>query len=259
VTTLTAAVVLATAAAVVLAIAWDRSASEPHCHVTANRTTFDLEVDQTRHATTIAAVGKRMGMPDHAVTIALAAALQESNLHNLDHGDRDSLGLFQQRPSQGWGDPSQLLTPSYAAEQFYRHLAKVDGWADMSVTAAAQHVQRSAAPDAYGKWEPRARALAVATTGEEAAGIACRFDAGDANATPAPLAQELRTELGSPNVDTQVDAARGWTVAVWLVGHATTQHVDEVTFAGRRWTPASGRWERTTGAENVVRVRTARG
>jgi hypothetical protein len=151
------------------------------------------------------------------------------------------------------------VTPSYAAEQFYRHLAKVDGWADMSVTAAAQHVQRSAAPDAYAKWESRARALAVATTGEEAAGIACRFDAGDVNATSTPLPEELRTEVGSPNVDTQVDAARGWTVAVWLVGHATTQRVDEVTFAGRRWTPAAGRWDRAATDENVVRVRTGPG
>ena len=80
---------------------------------------------------------------------ALAAAFQESGLHNLSHGDRDSLGLFQQRPSQGWGTPSQIMDPGYAAGAFYHRLAQVTGWQTTSVTDAAQQVQRSAAPDAY--------------------------------------------------------------------------------------------------------------
>src|SRR4051812_31294174 len=82
-------------------------------------TTYTLDVEQAANSTTIAAVGKRLGLPDHAVTVALAAALQESRLQNLAYGDRDSLGLFQQRPSQGWGTSTELVRPSYAAAAFF--------------------------------------------------------------------------------------------------------------------------------------------
>ena len=87
------------------------------CRVDLDQSSYKLDLEQAQHATTIAAVGKRLGLPDHAVTVALAAAFQESNLHNLAHGDRDSLGLFQQRPSQGWGTPSQVMDPNYAAKR----------------------------------------------------------------------------------------------------------------------------------------------
>ena len=146
----------------------------PGCRVSLNNQTYTLSPDQAAHATTITAVGKRMGLPDHAVSVALAAALQESKLQNLPHGDRDSVGLFQQRPSQGWGSASQLLTPTYAAGAFYRHLARVPGWETLPVTTAAQRVQRSAAPSAYAGWEAEARAIAQATTGEIPAGMSCR-------------------------------------------------------------------------------------
>jgi hypothetical protein len=139
-------------------------AAPPGCRVSLDSTTYTFGVEQTAHATTIAAVGKRMGMPDHAVTVAIATALQESRLHNLDHGDRDSLGLFQQRPSQGWGSPGEVMTPYYAAGVFFERLAGVDGWQSLPVMTAAQHVQRSAVPHAYGKWEHQARALAQVWT-----------------------------------------------------------------------------------------------
>src|SRR5262249_34885017 len=112
----------------------------PSCAVTSpsGSTTYMLDVDQAANAATIAALGKKLGLPDHAVTVALAAALQESRLHNLDYGDRDSLGLFQQRPSQGWGTSSEILTPSYAAAAFFRELVKVENWPTLPVTQAAQ-------------------------------------------------------------------------------------------------------------------------
>src|SRR5437868_9736422 len=135
---------------------------------------YGLDIAQARNATTIAAVGKRLSMPDHAVSIALATAYLESGLHNLAHGDRDSLGLFQQRPSQGWGTPAQIMTPHYAAAAFYQHLTKVPGWQALAVTDAAQRVQRSALPHGYAQFEPEGRALAIATTGEVAAGLSCR-------------------------------------------------------------------------------------
>ena len=152
-----------------------RSGSSQPCLVRISSTTYRLASDQAANATTVAAVGKRLGLADHAVTIALAAALQESGLHNVGHGDRDSLGLFQQRPSQGWGTPAAILTPRLAAARFYERLAMVAGWRTLSVSAAAQRVQRSAAPNAYADWELEARDLAQAMTGESAAGLACQY------------------------------------------------------------------------------------
>ena len=85
-------------------------------------------------------------MPARAASIALATAYQESKLYNIDYGDRDSVGLFQQRPSQGWGTVAQLTDPEFATNAFYDALAKVDGYREMEITVAAQEVQRSGLP-----------------------------------------------------------------------------------------------------------------
>lgn len=122
---------------------------------------------QIDNARTIIAVGRGGGMTDDAITIALMTAMQESSLRNLDHGDRDSLGLFQQRPSQGWGTPDQVRDPVWAAKSFYGindrgtnpGLVHIRGWESMTPTAAAQAVQRSAYPDAYAQWEGLAAEL----------------------------------------------------------------------------------------------------
>ena len=98
-------------------------ASGPPCHVVAGARTYSLDREQAANAVTITAAASAVGLPHHAVTIAVAAALQESRLHNLAHGDRDSLGLFQQRPSQGWGSPDQIRNPRFAAESFFHALA----------------------------------------------------------------------------------------------------------------------------------------
>ena len=231
----------------------------PGCHVSLNNQTYTLSPDQAAHATTITAVGKRMGLPDHAVSVALAAALQESKLQNLPHGDRDSVGLFQQRPSQGWGSASQLMTPTYAAGAFYRHLARVQGWESLSVTTAAQRVQHSAAPSAYAAWEHEARAIAQAATGEIPAGLSCRVDVRPTQASGTPMRDALTQELGPQTLDVPVPEARGWTVAAWLVGHAPQFGVSEVSFAGRIWTASSGRWlASAVPADMTVRVTEAR-
>jgi hypothetical protein len=145
----------------------------PSCTATIGSETYRFDREQAANARTIAAVATEVGMPHHAVTVALAAALQESKLHNISHGDRDSVGLFQQRPSQGWGSPAQLTAPRYAAAAFYRALARVESWDAMSVTESAQHVQHSAEPDAYAKWEPEARVLARILTGEVPNQLVC--------------------------------------------------------------------------------------
>jgi hypothetical protein len=202
---------------------------------------YGLDTEQARNATTIAAVGKRLGLPDHAVSIALATAYLESGLHNIDYGDRDSLGLFQQRPSQGWGTPAQIMTPHYAAAAFYRRLARVPGWDVIPVTQAAQKVQRSALPEGYAQFEPAARAIAEALTGEVPAGFTCRvsFPAG----SPAVGLQEaMTTEVGLSSLSVPLAPARGWTVSSWLVGHAAAFRLSAVSFGGQRWTASTGAW-----------------
>jgi len=118
-----------------------------------------LSEEQRRNAATIISVARDMGAPPRAWLIALATAMQESTLRNINYGDRDSLGLFQQRPSQGWGSPAEVTDPVYATRIFIERLLEVPRWQDMPVTVAAQTVQRSAFPDAYAKWEGLAAQL----------------------------------------------------------------------------------------------------
>jgi cell wall-associated NlpC family hydrolase len=127
---------------------------------------LDLPSEQIPNAQTIVATGISLDVPTKGQIIALATAMQESRLRNLDRGDRDSLGLFQQRPSQGWGTAQDIHDPVYASERFYKALLKVDGWQQMKVTQAAQAVQNSGYPDAYAQWEGLATALqkAIAAT-----------------------------------------------------------------------------------------------
>ncbi|MFD7134943.1 C40 family peptidase [Streptomyces sp. NPDC059894] len=120
---------------------------------------LDDPAEQIPNAKTIQATGVAMNIPARGQIVALATALQESGLRNLTYGDRDSLGLFQQRPSQGWGTANEILDPVHASTKFYEALEKVSGWQSLSVTQAAQAVQRSGFPEAYAKWEPLATAL----------------------------------------------------------------------------------------------------
>jgi hypothetical protein len=112
--------------------------------------------EQLGNAAAIVATGREMGVPERGLWVALATALQESTLRNLDYGDRDSLGLFQQRPSQGWGTPAQVRDPRYASRKFYEGLLQVPGWEEMPLWQAAQTVQRSAFPLAYQRWDQEA-------------------------------------------------------------------------------------------------------
>nr|WP_203606153.1 C40 family peptidase [Streptomyces sp. SID11385] len=120
---------------------------------------LDDPAGQVPYARTIQATGVAMNIPARGQVVALATALQESGLRNLPYGDRDSLGLFQQRPSQGWGATSEILDPVHASTKFYEALERVAGWQSLSVTQAAQAVQKSGFPEAYAKWEPLASAL----------------------------------------------------------------------------------------------------
>ncbi|KUL31426.1 peptidoglycan DD-metalloendopeptidase family protein [Actinoplanes awajinensis] len=129
--------------------------------------------EQVGNADIIVAVGVGLKIPVRGQVIAVATAMQESSLINLTGGDRDSIGLFQQRPSQRWGTPAQLHDPQYAATKFYTKLLSITGWQTMPLTRAAQAVQVSAYPDAYAKWEPDAAHLVAALTGGDPAGLGC--------------------------------------------------------------------------------------
>src|SRR3954454_4550345 len=139
-----------------------------------------LDPSQARYAGLIAAIAVQRGMPARAASIALAAAYQESDLRNLRGGDRDSAGLFQQRPSQGWGTLAEIRDPVHAANAFYDALAKVPGYEQLEITVAAQAVQRSGFPEAYADHEADARALASALSGNSPGAFSCRLGEPDA-------------------------------------------------------------------------------
>jgi len=236
----------------------------------------DLSTEQAQNASVIAAIGVRRGLPARAVSIALATAYQESKLVNLDHGDRDSLGLFQQRPSQGWGTARQIENPYYAANRFYDELVKVHGYQSMRITEAAQLVQRSGYPDAYSAHAEDARALASALTGYSPAEFSCV--ARNATSAPAPgsgsRAREVRRDLVHAFGRIPVRAhdrrvvvrvgghhVRGWSIAHYLVAQADRLGVTEVAYDGRVWSAgnASERgWRRDSNAgSGRVRVQLA--
>ncbi len=174
-----------------------------------------LTSSQIANAHTIYTVGTLLHVPPPGETIAIATAMQESGLQNLAHGDRDSVGLFQQRPSQGWGTPAQLLDPAYAATAFYTRLLHVPGWQTMPLAVAAQAVQHSAAPAAYARWQALATRLVAGFGGIPGASL-CPTDHSDGGplvppgagahyqippGTPAPIAAVIHfalAQLGKP-------------------------------------------------------------
>ena len=200
----------AVATAVVLV---DRGAVPPlldtsGCTAEVDGHTVEVDLEQAENAALITAVAVERGMPARAASIALATAYQESKLYNIDYGDRDSVGLFQQRPSQGWGSVAQLTDPVYATNAFYDALQKVDGYDSMEITVAAQEVQRSGYPDAYADHEKDGRALASALTGNSRAALWCDVpgDADEADDTidetglvsrAAVVRRDLETRFGA--------------------------------------------------------------
>ncbi|MFG2535568.1 hypothetical protein ACGFU4_09980 [Streptomyces sp. NPDC048511] len=242
--------------------------------------TYELSPDQAANAATISAVGTTRGLPERAVTIALATALQESALRNLDHGDRDSLGLFQQRPSQGWGTPAQIMDPVYASGKFYEHLAEVPGYSRLPLTVAAQRVQKSGFPQAYAKHEPDATLLAAALTGRAPASLTCSVQApsaegpGDAAEVRSDLVRAFGKDVlpsagsagssaaGTVSVPVRAGdgstSQHGWELAHWAVARAGTLRITEVSYAGRVWTSDTGwRTERKESGATTVRMRLA--
>ncbi|MCU1607047.1 MAG: uncharacterized protein JWP46_3512 [Modestobacter sp.] len=243
------------------ALAWDTEKAAPtpiagRCTVAGSDLT--LTTAQAANAATIAAVARARGLPPRATVIALATAQQESRLRNLDHGDRDSLGLFQQRPSQGWGSGVQVQDPVYAAGKFFDGLVRIPGWESGRLTEVAQSVQRSGFPEAYQQWEPMATQLAATLLSDSPAQLSCTYSpahaSGPVDDRAAAVADVVRREAGPPTVlpDGVLSvASAGWPEASWAVAHAERLQLVEVALAGWRWTPEAG-WAADTGVEGAA-------
>lgn len=271
----TAALVLvgATGVGAVVGARWVADqVAPPRCVVVAADREETFTPEQTANAATIAAVAVQRGLPPRAVTIALATAVQESKLRNLRYGDADSQGLFQQRPSQGWGTVEQVTDPVYASNAFYDALVQVPGWQEGVVTEVAQEVQRSAFPDAYADHEPEGRVLASVLTGQEGAGtiMGCRLDDPAGPGSASELAEKVSAQLGLTGaVDEDAGTltlevateALAWTAGTWAVSHAEAEDVVAVTVGGSTWERDARdplRWSRTDSPPDpttvVVRV-----
>ena len=243
----------------------------PGCQAGTGEAAVTLDTEQAAIAATIAGVAARHRLPKQAVTIALAAGLQESKLHNLDYGDRDSVGIFQQRPSEGWGPASDLMDPVYATTKFFAALTHVRGYATMPVSEAAQDVQHSADGSAYTQWEMLAGQLAGYFTGQSPHGVYCWFtpsgQARQANLTgavqriaqtfgpaghKAVVARVSLTRSGKKGAKRSavlhVRQASAWTVALWLVANAQDYGLSEVRYAGYVWKATKGSmgWQRAS-------------
>jgi hypothetical protein len=225
------------------------------CTALAGKQELPLSVGQAGIAATIAGVATERDLPARAVTIAYAAALQESKLTNLNYGDRDSLGVFQQRPSEGWGTPTEIENPVYATTRFFAALTAVPGYLHMPVYQAAQAVQRSADGYAYDQYAVVGAQLASAFYGTLPHAMWCYYASptGKPRLTAAATALTgtfgaLRSgSVGDPAVAVQVPRVRvGWAVAAWLISHASSYGITNVRYQGYEWLArhGSGTWTR---------------
>lgn len=248
------------------------------CVAVADHQTYNYDLEQMQNASTIAAVGIKLGVSPYGIKIAEATALQESKLYDLNSGDRDSLGLFQQRPSEGWGTASQILDTTYSSTAFYDALLKVPHWESLDLTVAAQDVQHSAFPGAYAAHETEAGVLTDVFTGAAGSALTCTLDgptfspqhtdsAGLTTQGEAVIA-DAQKQWGTASVaDTSAAARsfalalpsglstsaareRGWAYANWAVSKAEALGITKVGYAGMTWSASDspGSWQATKDA-----------
>jgi hypothetical protein len=248
-------VIVLAAIAVYLTIGHGTTSLKPAgCQAGSGRSAVALDPEQAAIAATIAGVAHHQAMPRRAVVVAYAAAIQESKLQNLGYGDRDSVGVFQQRPSEGWGPARKLLDPVFASTKFFQALATVPGYQRQPVYRAAQAVQHSADGSAYIQYQQEATLLAADFTGHSAHAVWCWPDGADPPRANLAGARRALTAAFGPVGSRQVTAPRdaryllvpaarpglGWAVAAWLVTHAAHFGIHQVSYAGLRWRAAAG-------------------
>jgi hypothetical protein len=231
----------------------------PGCQAGTGGNAIPLDFGQAADAATIAGVAVRERLPSRALTIAYATAFQESKLENLTYGDLDSVGVFQQRPSEGWGSTAQLEDPAYAARAFFGALVQVPNYVKIPVYEAAQAVQKSADGYAYQQYAQTGALLAADYTTAPHA-VTCWYNPAQQASSQGVstklnlhgAAEELDHVFGTPGqggVLTEVTRIRsgsadlittargaGWPVANWLVTNATSYGITQVSYAGYTWT-----------------------
>jgi hypothetical protein len=263
-------------------------AHEGTCIASGLGTSHRYTTERVANAALISATAVDRGLPPRAASIALATAYQESQLRNIDYGDRDSLGLFQQRPSQGWGTEEQIMDPLYSTNAFYDVLETVDGYESADINDIAQTVQRSGHPEAYRDHETEGRLYASALTGQSGANLLCTLGPVGATSSPEQLRAELERQFpravesgrvtaalaaassAAPQrpedagatalvLDPGEDETLGWAVANWAVARAADDGVVQVSYRGRVWDRTAhgedaGAWGSAEGgdAEHVV-------
>jgi hypothetical protein len=220
------------------------------CVADGGRVNWPLDTGQAGIAATIAGVATYRAMPVRAITIAYAAALQESDLQDLRYGDLDSVGVFQQRPSQGWGARRQLLDPVYASTRFFIALAAVPHYERLPIYKAAQAVQHSADGLAYSQYASQGAEMAVGFSGRRPHAVWCWYGAGITGRGQLTAASTQLKETfgglkishaGDPTASVRVRGPEvGWAVATWLVSHAGRFKIRHVSYAGYAWTAAHG-------------------
>jgi hypothetical protein len=231
----------------------------PGCQAGTGTNAIPLDFGQASDAAIIAGVAVREHLPRQALTIAYATALQEAKLENPNYGDLDSVGIFQQRPSQGWGTTAELEDPAYAAAAFFGALVQVPNYTSIPVDQAAQDVQRSADGAAYEQYAQTGAALAADFTAAPHA-VTCWYDpptqAASLGVSPKlnlkAAIQNLAGTFGAPGTGKVVQAVStarsggsgsfavtagsGWPVANWLVANAGDYGITRVAYDGHQWT-----------------------
>lgn len=243
----------------------------PTCQFTANGN-FSYSPEQSANAATVVDVATvKKGLSSRAGEVGIATAITESKLRNLNYGDLDSLGLFQQRPSQGWGTTSEILDPVHSSTAFYDKMVQVDSWQTQPIEVVAQEVQRSGFPAAYADHVTAADILTASLDGTKAEAVTCRLDPAKTSTAPAALVSKLAYQTGlvataeTSNVSfTARTSQRAWAVAGWAVTHAESDGITSVTVGDRMWQRNRGRsgakWvaaKQSAGSPTGVRIELA--
>jgi hypothetical protein len=218
---------------------------------------YDVDTSQAAVASSMVGVVTRRALPERAAVLVLAAGLQESKLRNLapGDGDRDSVGVLQQRPSQGWGTQAQLTDVRFATGAFLDALVAVPGWQQLDLAVAVQDVQVSADGSAYAQHESEAKGLSDALMGKQPAGITCSFHKPTEVATAVTVAAQVVRDLpvnpSTPIGRSVAVPGAKWQTAAWFVANADRLGIDKVAYDARQWTRAHG-WKSGSASATAV-------
>lgn len=220
--------------------------------------TYSTDTGQASVAATMVGVVLQRGLPERAAVLSITAAWQESKLRNIapGAGDLDSVGVLQQRPSQGWGTAQELADVATATQRFLDALLNVPGWATEPAAEVIQAVQISADGGLYAQHERKSTAMAKALIGASPEGVSCRFDAPEQVASATAVARLVVQELpvAAPDVSGTQVAVPGasWATAAWFVANANRLGIDSVAYSSRTWSRANGWADSTAAATSVV-------